>query len=132
MLRLTQRFGSMMRKIVLLAMVAAIVAMPMAFAGVGLCRSMPCCPRHVAATASQLHQPDCCNTTNCDQPPDIASEYTKTSRVQQHAGPSGVVSMAVLPVAVTIGPPRATQAAIPSVAPPSLQRRMAILSVLLI
>ena len=132
MLGITQRFRSMMRKTVLLVMVVAVVAMPLAFAGVGLCRSMPCCRPHISATASQLHQPDCCNTTNCDQPPDIASEFTKTSSVQQHAGPYGVVSMAVMPVVAALGPLLATPEAIPSVAPPSLQRRMAILSVLLI
>jgi hypothetical protein len=122
----------MMRKTLLVAMLLAIIAMPMAFAGGGLCRSMPCCRQHVVATAGELHQPDCCNSTNCDQPPDVASEYTKTSRIQQHAGPSGVVSMAIMPVVVSVGPPRATLQAIPWVAPPSLQRRMAILSVLLV
>ncbi len=122
----------MVRKTAPLAMVLAIVAMPMAFAGGGLCRSMPCCRPHVVATAGELHQPDCCNTTNCDQPPDVASEYTKTNRVQLHAGPSGVIAMAIMPVVLSVGPPRATLEAIPSAAPPSLQRRMAILSVLLV
>ena len=121
-----------MRKSLLLAIVLAIVAMPMALAGVGLCRSMPCCRPHLAATASQMHQPHCCKTTNCDQPPDVTGEYTKTSRVDHQHGLFMLGPVVIVPVVATIGPPRETWDRFPTIAPPSLQRRIALLSVLLI
>lgn len=129
---MAQPFQSVMRKSLLLAIVLAIIAMPMAFAGVGLCRSLPCCLPHLAATASQTHQTDCCGTTSCDQTPDVASEYTKTSRVEDQHGLSIQVPLAIAPVVLTMGAPRATGDPLPTGPPPSLQRRIALLSVLLI
>lgn len=129
---MARRFESVMRRSLLLAIVLAIVAAPMAFAGTGLCRSMPCCPPNLAAAGSQMQQPDCCNTTSCDQRPDAASEYTKTNRVDHQHVHSMTVAVAIAPLATTSGPPRATWDALPAVESPSLHRRIAILSVFLI
>jgi len=129
---MAQPFGSLMRKSLLLGIVLAIIALPMAFAGAGLCRSLPCCSPHLAATASQLHGTDCCGTTTCAQRPDVASEYTKTSRVEDQRGLSVLVPLAIAPVVAAMGAPRATGDPLPPAPPPPLQRRMAILSILLI
>ena len=65
----SQGFRAMMRKVVILAAILAIVAIPMAIGNIGFCRSMPCCPPHLGGHITDAHQPDCCNTTNCAQAP---------------------------------------------------------------
>ncbi|MDP9361740.1 MAG: hypothetical protein M3P29_09840 [Acidobacteriota bacterium] len=121
-----------MRKGFIIAALLAIVAMPMAFAGVGFCRSMPCCPPHLAAHLTSIHQPDCCNTTNCDQPPAAAGEYTTAKQIHKQTIVTALVPVAIVPTTLTIGQPLATWEASPPLSPPALQRRIAILSILLI
>src|SRR5436309_1627065 len=103
MCRMTQRFESAMRRTLAFALLLALVAAPMAFAGVGFCRSMPCCPPHLGAHVADLHQPDCCNTTDCDQLPDAAGEYTNAKTDQPHFI-AALPLVAILPASVSIEP----------------------------
>jgi len=132
MLHKTQGLRRVMRKGLLLAMVLAIVAMPMAFAGAGFCRSMPCCPPHMPAHATSVHQPDCCNTTNCDEAPAAASDYTTAKQLQRHDIVSTLAPVAIIPVSVVVEKPHTTRDLSPPIARATLQRRIAILSVFLI
>ena len=72
-----------MKKAFILAVLLAIVAMPMAFAGVGFCRSMPCCPPHSAHLTSD-HQPDCCNPSNCGLIPEMEAILTIEPAPRSH------------------------------------------------
>ena len=122
---------SSMRKGFIVAVLLAFVAMPMAFAGTGFCRAMPCCTPHSAGNPASIQHADCCNTPNCDQPPAAAGAYT-TAR-QTHL-PAAVVAIAViphLPPSVTLGEPLVRRDSSPAL-PPPLQRRIALLSLLLI
>lgn len=127
-----RRLRLAMRKGFIIAVLLAIVAMPMAFAGAGFCRSMPCCPPHLAAYMTSVHQPDCCNTSNCDQPPAAAGEYTSEKRLQKQDVAIALVPVVIIPTTLTIGQPFAAWEASPPLPPPALQRRIAILSTLLI
>ena len=125
-----RRLRAMMRKGLILAMLLAIVSMPMAFGGVGLCRSMPCCPPHPSTHLSPVDNPICGNTANCDQPPAAAGEFTTAKQIPgQHVV---LVPVVIVPTTLTIGRSLATWEASPPIAPPALQRRIAILSTLLI
>ncbi len=122
-----------MRKALLLAMALAIVAMPMAFTGVGFCRSMPCCPPHVAGHNTSVHQPDCCNTTNCDEAPAAAGDYTTAKQLHRHdAVFSPTAPVTIIPATVVVERPHTTPDLSPPIATATLQRRIAILSVFLI
>ncbi len=118
-----------MRKVLMLALLVAIVALPVAYGGAGFCRSMPCCPPHAGAQMVDRHQPDCCNTTNCAQAPAGATEYTSAKQIA-HPAPMAV---AVLPTTqAPIVAPEGPRSFSSVVSPPSLQRRIALLSILLI
>ena len=121
-----------MRKGFSVVLLLAIVAMPMAFGGVGFCRSMPCCPPHLAAHPASIHQPDCCNTSNCDQPPAAAGEYTTAKRLHAQAITLALVPVVIVPTLFTIRQPLAVWAASPPLPALALQRRIAILSAFLI
>ena len=127
-----QRLRPVMRKGFILALLLVIVAMPMAFGGVGFCRSMPCCPPHLAAQPASIDQPDCCNTSNCDQPPAAAGEYTIAKRIHKQPIVIARVSVAIVPTLLTISQPRAAWAASSPLPTLALQRRIAILSAFLI
>src|SRR5258708_17103896 len=128
----TQWLRRTMRKAPLLAMVLAIAAMPMAFAGMGFCRSMPCCPPHVAGHSTSVQQPDCCNTTNCDEAPAATGDYTTTKQLHRHDAVSTPAPVAIIPATVVVERPRTTRDLSPPLATTTLQRRIAILSVFLI
>jgi hypothetical protein len=121
-----------MRKALLLAIVLAIVAMPMAFAGVGFCRSMPCCPPHMAGHTTSVHQPDCCNTTACDDAPAAAGAYTTAKQLQRHDVISAHAPVAIIPATLVVERPPITRDLSPPIATATLQRRIAVLSVFLI
>src|SRR5258707_1381337 len=127
-----RRLRPLMRKGFIFALLLAIVAMPMAFGGVGFCRSMPCCRSQFTAHVASIHQPDCCNTTNCDQAPAAAGEYTSAKHNQAQTPCATLIPVAVLPTLFTSGQPSTTSAPSPPPPPPALQRRMAVLSALLI
>src|SRR5438552_6894198 len=92
-------FRPMMRKVLILAAILAIVAIPMAVGNIGFCRSMPCCPPHLGAHIADAHQPDCCNTTNCAQAPAAGRDYT-TAKEANH--PPVLVAIAILPAVQTL------------------------------
>ena len=121
-----------MRKGLVVAVLLAIVAMPMAFAGVGFCRAMPCCPPHLAAHSASMQQPDCCNTKNCDRAPDAAGEYTTAKHVHQQTVAPDMVPVAIVSATPAVLAHRVMADASPPLAPPALQRRIATLSVFLI
>jgi hypothetical protein len=125
-------FRPVVRKSLVFAVLLAFVAMPMAFAGVGFCRSMPCCPPHLAAHLTSLHQPDCCSTSNCDQAPATASEYTPAKQIHEQHGSIALAPAALVPTTLTLAPPVVRWDASPPLPPPALQRRIALLSTLLI
>jgi hypothetical protein len=119
-----------MRKVLMLALLVAIVALPMAYGGAGFCRSMPCCPPQAGAQMVDPHQPDCCNPTNCTRAPAGAAEYTSAKQITHHAPTSFI---AVLPTTqAPIATPDESRTLPSPVSPPSLQRRIALLSTLVI
>lgn len=119
-----------MRKSVVLAFVLAIAVVPAALAGSGVCKSMPCCPSSVAAAGVEMNQPECCTTTTCQEPPAAARDYTTAQTDHQHA--PAVMSIAIVPAISVLGDPAARWNVSPPIAPSPLQRRMAILSILLV
>lgn len=128
MRKLTQRFRPVMRKAFILAVIAAIVAAPVVLGHVGFCRSMPCCAPHAAAHMADAHHPDCCNTTNCSQTPAAAREYTSA----KHVDAPQFVAVSVIPVVQTLAASCEGTPHTPSASPPPLQRRIALLSILVI
>lgn len=121
-----------MRKGFILALVLAIIAMPMAFGGVGFCRSLPCCTPHPAAHLASIHQPDCCDATTCEQAPAAAREYTVAKQVHAQILIGVLVAVAIVPTLFTVSQPREEWTASPPLPPRALQRRIAILSAFLI
>jgi hypothetical protein len=121
-----------MRKGFAVAVLLTVVAMPMAFAGVGFCRSMQCCPPHLAAHVTSVHRPDCCNTSSCDQPPAAVSEYTTAKQIHKQPVLVPPLSVAIVPTVLTMRRPLATVEASTPLPPMVLQRRIAILSSFLI
>ena len=121
----------MMRKVLILAAILAIIAIPMAVGNIGFCRSMSCCPPNLGAHITDAHHPDCCNTTNCAQAPAAGREYTSAKQVDHHA--PVLVAVAVLPtVRTSTAEAPSTPNTFASVEPRPLQQRIALLSVLLI
>jgi hypothetical protein len=108
------------------------VAMPFAFAGVGFCRSMPCCPSHAAGNSTSVHWPDCCGTSSCDEPPAAASEYVSATRIHSQSLLIALIPMAIPPNACAMAPAITIPDVSPPPSPPALQRRIAALSTLLI
>lgn len=121
-----------MRKGFIFALLLAIIAMPVAFAAVGFCRSMPCCPPSHTAQMTSVHQPDCCKTSNCDQAPAAAAEYTAAKQFHEQQLVIALSPVATLPTTPAIGQSLAACEAPPLLPPPALQRRIAILSIFLI
>jgi len=131
MRQIIQGFRPMMRRALILAAMLAIVAIPMAVGNVGFCRSMPCCPPHLGAHITDAHQPDCCNTTNCAQAPAAGRDYTSAKQAD-HSVPM-LLAVAILPTVQTFtGHPQSGLNAVTAAEPRSLQRRIALLSILLI
>lgn len=128
----TARLHSTMRKAFILALLVALVAMPMAFAGTGFCRAMPCCPPHLAANQASIQHPDCCDTTSCDQPPAAAGDFTGAKETPAPAPAVTVVVATLVPFPIALEPAPACSDASPPQALPPLQRRIALLSFLLI
>ena len=120
----------MMRKALMLAMIFAIVAIPMAAANIGFCRSMPCCPPHLGAYMSDAHQPDCCNTKNCAQAPAAGREYMSAKQADHHA--PVLLAVAVLPTVSTFPAQRSASHTFAPLEPRPLHERIALLSVLLV
>jgi hypothetical protein len=121
----------MMRRVIILAAVLAIVAIPMAVGDIGFCRSMPCCPPQVGAYITDADQPDCCNTTNCAQAPAAGRDYT-SSKQPGHDAPV-LLAVAILPAVQTFtGRPHFALNAVTPLERQTLQRRIALLSILLI
>ena len=127
-----QRLRPSMRKGFSVALLLAIVAMPIAFGGAGFCRSMPCCTPHPAAHLASIHQPDCCDATNCEQAPAAVGEYTTAKQVHRQTLIRAHTAVAIVPAPFTISQPRSAWMDSPPLPPPALQRRIAILSTLLI
>ncbi len=122
----------MMRKVLILTLLLAIATMPTAFAGVGFCRSMPCCPPHLSAHATSIQQPDCCKTSSCDEAPAAAGEYTTAKQVHQQSAAIVFVVSAIVPTIPSTAPPRVRPNITPPLTPLSLQRRIAMLSVIVV
>ncbi len=121
----------MMRRALILAAMLAIVAIPMAVGNIGFCRSMPCCPPHLGAHMADAHQPDCCNTTNCAQAPAAGRDYTNSKQADHHA--PALLAVAILPtVQAFTGRPHFALTAMTPLERQTLQRRIALLSILLI
>src|SRR5712691_1963794 len=99
MRQMKRRFKPMMRRVLILAAMLAIVAIPMAVANIGFCRSMPCCPPHLGAHITNAHQSDCCNTTNCAQAPAAGRDYTSAKQAD-HCVPL-LLAVAILPTIQT-------------------------------
>ena len=119
-----------MRNGFIVAILLALVAAPTAFAGTGFCRAMPCCPPHLGAALASMQHPDCCNAPSCEQPPAVAGAFTTATQMTL---PATAVVVAVIPLSSTIveGEPLLRWEVCPSL-PPPLQRRIALLSLLLI
>lgn len=127
------RLNVVMRKGLILAVLVAIVTMPMAYAGVGFCRSMPCCAPSLTEQITAAQQPDCCNTTNCGRAPDAVSEYTAVKQLQKHQLVlTSLIPTLILPSTQTVAKPAPLQVCSPPLLPPALQRRIAILSTFLV
>lgn len=127
------RLNVVMRKGLILAVLVAIVTMPMAYAGVGFCRSMPCCAPSLTEQITAAQQPDCCNTTNCGRAPDAVSEYTAGKQLQkQPLVLTSLIPMLVLPSTSTVVNPARLGGSPPPPLPPALLRRIAILSTFLV
>lgn len=124
------RLLTAVKKVFIFAVLLAMIAMPMAFAGTGFCRAMPCCAPHAGTEGGSLEMPDCCDTTSCDEAPAFACEYTSSKQLTPQTV-SGLVAFAILPAALTTPIPSFSIDSSP-VHPPALQRRMALLSNLLI
>src|SRR5713226_5602306 len=131
MRQMKRRFRPMMRRALIVAAMLAIVAIPIAAGNIGFCRSMPCCPPHLGAHITDAHQPDCCNTTNCAQAPAAGRDYTSAKQAD-HSVPM-LLAVAILPTVQTFtGHPQSGLNAVTAAEPQSLQRRIALLSILLI
>ena len=131
MRQMKRRFKPMMRKAFILAAILAIVVIPMAVGNIGFCRSMPCCPPHLGAHITDAHQPDCCNTTNCGQAPAAGRDYTSAKQADHYV--PVLLAVAIVPTVQTLpGQAHSPLAAVDSVEPQALQRRIALLSILLI
>src|SRR5207245_6827994 len=127
----TQGFRPLMRNALILAVMLVIVAVPMAVGNIGFCRSMPCCPPHVGAHITDAHQPDCCNTSNCAQAPAAGRDYTSAKQADHYV--PVLLAVAIVPTVPTVlGQAHTPLAAVDSVEPQALQRRIALLSILLI
>ncbi|MDQ6801556.1 MAG: hypothetical protein M3041_12035 [Acidobacteriota bacterium] len=121
----------MMRRVFVFAAILAIVAIPMAVGNIGFCRSMPCCPPHLGAYMADAHQPDCCNTTNCEQAPAAGRDYTSAKQADYHA--PVLLAVAILPTVRTFtGRPQSALNAVTAAEAHSLPRRIALLSIFLI
>jgi hypothetical protein len=93
---------------------------------------MPCCTPHHAAQPVSLHQTDCCNTRNCERPPATADEYTAGKQIHERGVDVALTAVAI--VSTTLSIPqrplaRQRRAALP---PPAMQRRIALLSTILV
>src|SRR5713226_3224553 len=127
----SQGLRPMMRRALILVAMLAIVTIPMAVGNIGFCRSMPCCPPHLGAHMADAHQPDCCNTTNCAQPPAAGRDYTSAKQADHYV--PVLLAVAILPTVQTFtGHPQSALNAVTAAEPQSLQRRIALLSILLI
>jgi hypothetical protein len=121
-----------MRKGLIVVLLVAFIAMPIVLDGVGFCRSMPCCSPSTAGDVTAVLQADCCNTSNCGLAPAASGEYATSKETREPHPATTLASVAVIPASPTIEQPSPAGVSLAPVGPPPLQRRIAILSTLLI
>ncbi len=120
------------RKLFIFAVLLALVAMPMAFAGTGFCQAMPCCAPQVSAAHASMDHPDCCKTTSCEQPPTAAGDFTINKQSPPPSAAMAASPIAIVRADLTFQPALAHGDTSPPLAIPPLQRRIALLSTLLV
>jgi hypothetical protein len=114
----------MRRLFALIVVLTVSGALPL-MASVGACATTPCCRAHASSDQS-ITAPSCCKETSCSA---AASDVQATTQIAASVVTSPVAAVSLVSLTAVISPAAAPLA--PG-SPPAQQRRLAVLSTLLI
>jgi hypothetical protein len=114
-----------MRRLFTLIVVLTVSGVLPLMAGASACAATPCCRAHASSDQS-IAAPSCCKETSCSP---AASDVQATTQIATSVVTSPVAAVSLVSLTAVILPAAAPLA--PG-SPPALQRRLAVLSTLLI
>jgi hypothetical protein len=116
-----------MRRLFALIVVLTVSGVLPLMAGAGACAATPCCRAH-ASSEQSIAAPPCCKETTCAP---ATADVQATNQIAKILVKPSVAAVSLAAVAVSRSLPAVAEALAPG-SPPAQQRRLAVLSTLLI